>query len=103
MVGTLFASSYSVWRSRSTLYESVEINAPIYDLPFPSITICPENKFLTDALNFTEMYHSESESQEKQFAAHVCDLHLSGALKKVRDFTTNEIVDGLKAVSNLVK
>lgn len=36
---------------------------PIWDIPFPAITICPETKAKSSVLNFTEVYNDYKKEQ----------------------------------------
>lgn len=39
-------------------------DTPLYEIPFPAITICPESKFSRDVFNYTEIYLKIRENQQ---------------------------------------
>lgn len=52
---------YNIWQrwDRSPVIVSfAEKSTPIWQIPFPSVTICLETKSQSDLFNYTEMYHT---------------------------------------------
>lgn len=46
-----------IWSDSVTLINVIESPRPIWDIPFPAFTICPNVKAKVAKLNFTDVYH----------------------------------------------
>lgn len=44
------------WQLSPVIVSFDEKSTPIWHIPFPAVTICPETKARTDILNFTQSY-----------------------------------------------
>lgn len=45
------------WEQSPGFVSFAEKSTPIWEIPFPAITICPETKSKIEFLNFTKIYH----------------------------------------------
>lgn len=45
------------WERGPLFIGYAEKSQPIWDIPFPAVTICPETKAKTSLVNFTDAYH----------------------------------------------
>lgn len=39
-------------------------DTPVYEFPFPSVTICPESKYSSKSFNYTEIYFLINQDKE---------------------------------------
>lgn len=52
--------THNVWSKRDqspVIVSFAEKSTPVWEIPFPTVTICPETKTYMEKLNFTEAYH----------------------------------------------
>lgn len=61
--GKLIANVYVKWDQSPVIVSFAEKSTPVWEIPFPAVTICPETKTNTSMLNFTEIYHELINSQ----------------------------------------
>lgn len=40
---------------------------PIWNIPYPAVTICPETKAKSEFINFTDIYHIMMEQKEPPY------------------------------------
>lgn len=83
--GQLIFNIYHKWDQNPVILTFNERSTPVWQIPFPAVTICPETKSKTELFNFTEAYHAlvknETELDEESFnrlraLAQICDAHL---------------------------
>lgn len=55
--GRLILNVYLKWDQSPVIVSFAEKSTPVWQIPFPAVTICPETKTKTEFMNFTEMYH----------------------------------------------
>jgi acid-sensing ion channel, other len=103
---------YVKWETSPVIVSFAEKSTPVWEIPFPAVTICPETKVLKEHCDFTKAYKyiyntsgeyesSPHEIRVLESIAQVCDPHLfamngvtiKGGLKP------EEIVPLLKNVS----
>lgn len=48
---------FNRWERGPLFAGLAEKSQPIWDIPFPAVTICPETKAKTSHINFTDAYH----------------------------------------------
>lgn len=48
---------YTKWDQSPVIVSFAEKSTPVWEIPFPAVTICPETKTKMDFLNFTKVYH----------------------------------------------
>lgn len=109
--GILIQNIYDKWDESPVIVSFNEKSTPVWEIPFPAVTICPETKANISMLNFTNNYHhmmtlmkppyniSESEMSLMQAVAHICDAHTTDSFDLNQNFTDNSIVDKIKKVS----
>lgn len=51
------------WERGPLFIGLAEKSQPIWDIPFPAVTICPETKAKISTVNFTDAYHVLMEGQ----------------------------------------
>ncbi|XP_053679171.1 pickpocket protein 28-like [Anopheles nili] len=54
--GSLIKTVFDKWRRDPVVVTFAEKPTPIYDIPFPAVTICPVTKAKSSQLNFTAVY-----------------------------------------------
>jgi acid-sensing ion channel, other len=104
---------YDKWQTSPVIVSFAEKSTPVYDIPFPAVTICPETKAMKNIVDFTKGFLALTankpefsrenltvdELQTLEAVAQICDPHL------LKNFTINsglkpeEIVPLLKSVS----
>uniref|UniRef100_A0A182WEP0 Pickpocket n=1 Tax=Anopheles minimus TaxID=112268 RepID=A0A182WEP0_9DIPT len=81
--GSLIQTVYDKWRRDPVVVTFAEKPTPIYDIPFPAVTICPVTKVKSAVLNFTAVYQrvlreggNVTEEEYDRFLAmiQVCDF-----------------------------
>lgn len=58
LCGTLITRIYTRWDQNPVIVSFAERSTPVWEIPFPAVTICPETKAKTTRLNFTKMYRA---------------------------------------------
>lgn len=61
--GYLIWNVYKKWDDRPVIVSFAENSTPVWEIPFPAITICPETKINTTVLNFTQIVHELTNSE----------------------------------------
>lgn len=61
--GKLIYDAYTKWNERIIVSFGEETTS-VWEIPFPSVTLCPETKFDTAHLNFTAVFNKMSFSGE---------------------------------------
>lgn len=59
----LIWDTWEKWNESPVIVSFAEKATPIWAIPFPAVTICPETKFYTKKLNFTETYRMLRDQQ----------------------------------------
>lgn len=54
--GKLIEKLYHKWDSGPVILSFDRKPTPVWRIPFPAVTICPEVKFRPECLNFTNVY-----------------------------------------------
>ncbi|KAL9702253.1 hypothetical protein quinque_005771 [Culex quinquefasciatus] len=60
--GLLIQQVYHKWDENPVIVSFDEQPTPVWKIPFPAVTICPEAQIKTDLFNFTECLHTEFHS-----------------------------------------
>uniref|UniRef100_A0A182MXN6 Pickpocket n=1 Tax=Anopheles dirus TaxID=7168 RepID=A0A182MXN6_9DIPT len=96
---SLIGTVYEKWRRDPVVVTFAEQPTPIYDIPFPAVTICPITKVKSSVLNFTAVYQrvvkgfgNISDEEYDRFLA----------MLQVCDFAFNEFLDDQRYDNNLV-
>lgn len=55
--GNLIHNIFNKWQQDPVIVSFATKQVPIYKIPFPSVTICPEIKVKMSQLNFTQAYY----------------------------------------------
>lgn len=55
--GRLIQNIYRKWDQTPVIVSFNEKSTPVWQIPFPAVTICPETKMKLQYLNFTASYH----------------------------------------------
>lgn len=55
--GFLILNVYKKWDQSPVIVSFAEKSTPVWAIPFPAVTICPETKSYMDMLNFTDVFH----------------------------------------------
>lgn len=62
LCGMMIQKGWSKWVRSPVIVSFNEKTTPVWAVPFPAVTICPENKSYSDLFNFTnaflEIYHA---------------------------------------------
>ncbi|XP_053668364.1 pickpocket protein 28-like [Anopheles marshallii] len=84
--GNLIYSVYRKWDREPVVVTFAEKPAPVFTIPFPAVTICPETKVRKKDLDFTKAYQFYNDPQGWQFMAREQVAKLE-ALLQVCDFS----------------
>ncbi|XP_077285587.1 pickpocket protein 28-like isoform X2 [Arctopsyche grandis] len=90
------------WNQSPVIVSFAETSTPVWQVPFPAITICSETKARQSIYNFTEIYHrdydnlTEQEILDYEAISLVCENHL---LQTGNKFTDHKTIDLLKNVA----
>jgi acid-sensing ion channel, other len=57
LCGVFIFKIYDKWDTSPVIVSFAERSTPIWQIPFPAVTICPETKAKSSMLNITEIYH----------------------------------------------
>ena len=103
---------YNKWQLSPVIVSFAEKSTPVWEIPFPAITICPETKVTNDDLAFTKAYTTivsttpgepynltTDELNKVEALAQVCDLHLFKDHNISSGIELNEIVPTLQQIS----
>lgn len=55
--GTLIHNVWIKWDQSPVIVSFAEKTTPVWAIPFPAVTVCPETKSYMNKLNFTDAYH----------------------------------------------
>lgn len=105
---------YEKWQTSPVIVSFAEKSTPVWQIPFPAVTICPETKSVKKSLDFSKVYRamtnmtdllsfddlSEEEKRNIEAVAQVCDLHLFRTVDNWKNILNpNEIISVLRNVS----
>src|SRR5690349_3656385 len=88
LTGCLFLimKVYEKWQLSPVIVSFAEKSTPVWQIPFPAVTICPETKAMKSQIDFTKVYKLVKENQRANITsdelkklealAQVCDPHL---------------------------
>ncbi|XP_030745226.1 pickpocket protein 28-like [Sitophilus oryzae] len=97
----LIIETWVKWNTSPVLVSFARSPTPVWQVPFPAVTVCSENKPRQTRYNFTENYHrirNESndmtEEEKKQFSdmALVCENHIYNQGNLTADYSTIEFL-----------
>lgn len=55
--GILIHDSWNKWEQSPVIINFNEKSTPVWDIPFPAVTICPETKTKSYIFNFTKVFN----------------------------------------------
>lgn len=58
---------YEKWDQSPVIVSFAEKSTPVWEIPFPAVTICPETKSYIDMLNFTDVFHAMLQQQKPPY------------------------------------
>uniref|UniRef100_A0A034WQE2 Sodium channel protein Nach n=1 Tax=Bactrocera dorsalis TaxID=27457 RepID=A0A034WQE2_BACDO len=111
---TLIMNIWDKWNNNPVIVSFAEKSTPVWQIPFPTVTVCTETKGRQTVLNFTDMYWkisdrfnnvsqidlTEQESVRMEALAQVCDAHLLTDFKFGHQLASgSEIVSSLSAIT----
>lgn len=101
--------AYEKWQISPVIVSFAEKSTPVWQIPFPAVTICPETKVLKEHLDFTKAYRMSTNDEQENLTidelktleavAQVCDSHLFDKIKINSGLTPEEIIPRLQATS----
>ncbi|XP_036336958.1 pickpocket protein 28 [Rhagoletis pomonella] len=111
---TLIMNIWDKWNNNPVIVSFAEKSTPVWQIPFPTVTVCTETKGRQRVFNFTEIYWritdklnnvtdeelTDEERVRMEAMAQVCDVHLFADLKFGHKATSAaKVVDALAAVT----
>lgn len=108
----LILNIYEKWQLSPVIVSFAEKSTPVWQIPFPAVTICPETKAMAEHVKFTRAYHilkanasreawnlTDTEVRNMEALAQVCDPHLFESQEIDGGLKSNEIVPLLKNIT----
>lgn len=100
---------YEKWQDSPVIVSFAEKSTPVWQIPFPAVTICPETKAMMKYVNFTKGYNlvhangshemDETELKNLEAVAQICDSHLFVGVSLDSGLEAEEIVPLLKSIT----
>ncbi|ERL89696.1 hypothetical protein D910_07059, partial [Dendroctonus ponderosae] len=100
----LIIQTYIKWDTSPVLVSFARSPTPVWQVPFPAVTVCSETKAKQTQYNFTHFYHqmiggnnSMTEEEKRKFAdlALMCDNHLYNKGNATTDYDTINFLMGI--------
>ncbi|XP_024081092.1 pickpocket protein 28-like isoform X2 [Cimex lectularius] len=106
----LIAKVWKKWNESPVIVSFAETTTPVWQVPFPAITICSEQKSRASIFNFTEAYYmvlntSDDSAPDDDLVTKtgnvvlLCDDHVLVNTTKQKQFTDDSTIEFLKEVS----
>jgi len=99
---------WNKWDQSPVIVSFAEKSTPVWQIPFPAVTICPETKAKQTIFNFTNAFQqiyelvnmtmTDDELENLKAVAHVCDSYLLARLDYGDNFTEAAMVGRLRAM-----
>lgn len=104
---------YEKWEDSPVIVSFAEKSTPVWQIPFPAVTICPETKAKMKYVNFTKGYHSVvmaqalnisndleyDELKNLEAVSQICDSHLFAGIPLNSGLEVEEVVPLLKSIT----
>lgn len=100
---------YDKWNSSPVIVSFAEKTTPVWDIPFPAITICPVTKAMSRHVNFTKGFQyydsisneslTSQELRNLEAVAQICDAHLFSDIQINSGLQADEIVPMLRNIT----
>ncbi|XP_017063341.1 pickpocket protein 28 [Drosophila eugracilis] len=102
------------WNNNPVIVSFAEKSTPVWEIPFPAVTVCPETKTRRAIFNFTDSYHQVRDFQNNVSGildltdrqkglygavSQVCEPHLHDVILGNKTRRGMEIIDDLTEVS----
>ncbi|KAL1139018.1 hypothetical protein AAG570_009079 [Ranatra chinensis] len=102
----MISKIWEKWHETPVIVSFDEKTTPVWEVPFPAITICPEARFDAHALNFSHLYSSQNLTQGLADAAMLCEYYsvspgIPDWLAEDNEFTSDNVTDYFSEVSFL--
>lgn len=59
----LIGKVWNKWSDSPVIVSFAETTTPVWQVPFPAVTICPEVKASRDSFDFTEAFHRQDDEE----------------------------------------
>jgi len=106
--GRSIINIWNKWDQSPVIVSFDEKSTPVWQIPFPAVTICPETKAKQTIFNFTNAYHqmhkvdnmtmTDDELENLMAVAQVCDAHLLAGVDYGDNFTEAAMVGRLRSI-----
>lgn len=100
---------YNKWQLSPVIVSFAEKSTPVWEIPFPAVTICPETKAMQKHVDFTKSYTMLHGGQMENFTveelrnleavAQICDPHLFANISMNSGLKPEEIVPLLRKIT----
>lgn len=101
--------AYVKWQQSPVIVSFAQTSTPIWQIPFPAVTICPETKTKKTLVDITEGYRASSmgdfdnmtidQLRNLEALSQICDAHLFDRAEINSGLQSEEIVPLLKSIS----
>lgn len=105
----LIMKIWEKWQTSPVIVSFAEKSTPVWQIPFPAVTICPETKAMKQHVDFTKAYRrmyynvgdnlTIDELQALEAVAQICDPHLMSAFPLESGLETDEILPLLRRIT----
>lgn len=100
---------YDKWQLSPVIVSFAEKSTPVWQIPFPAVTICPETKAMQEHVDFTQAYKmihlgekenlTLDELKNLEAVAQICDPHLFTNISMDSGLKSEEIVPLLRKIT----
>lgn len=64
---------YTKWDNSPVIVSFAETSTPIWEVPFPAVSVCPETKSRQREFNYTEIHHKYTDYKENATQTNIDD------------------------------
>ncbi|XP_077285517.1 pickpocket protein 28-like [Arctopsyche grandis] len=100
--GTMISKVWLKWYQSPVIVSFAESSTPVWQIPFPAVTICSETRVRQSVFNYTDAYHKTrtkknvSFTEEEYFKMEAASLLCRNIVKNGSDIVNRTTIDYLK-------
>ncbi|XP_055527738.1 pickpocket protein 28-like [Wyeomyia smithii] len=87
--GRLIYTVYRKWDNEPVIVTFAQKSTPVFQVPFPAVTVCPETKAKVSEFNFTEVFHLNFNPQARRTLSNY-QLRQLQAMLQICEFSFND-------------
>ncbi|XP_058456439.1 pickpocket protein 28-like [Malaya genurostris] len=89
--GRLIYTVYRKWEHEPVIVTFAQRPTPVFQIPFPAITICPDTRAKVEEFNFTKVYHLSVDSETRKTIS-ARDMRKLQAMLQICEFGFNGLL-----------